>query len=370
MNVDNLTYVGSGSFKGQGNALANAITGGVGADDLSGLVGNDILDGGSDGVADLLTGGVGDDIYILRGAVADQIVELAGEGKADAIWSYASVATLADNVENGVVKGNGGTLVGNTLANILTGSDGNDKLDGGAGETTPMADQLKGGKGNDTYVVRDVADKITEGIGEGQDTVETFLNAFTLGLNLENLTFTGNESHAGKGNKDANTMTGGDGADTLDGLDGNDVLSGGLGTDTLIGGAGADKLTGGGGADVFVLDGKVIAGVFDEIADFSGAGGDGDFISLKKSVFSGFGGTDNRWLDPTELLVTSNFNPGNPSGLTAQTRLIYDTTSGALYYDKDGNKAGGVAAVQIAVLDGAPSLTPEHVSLGIPINAV
>ena len=44
-NIENLTYVGTGSFNGVGNSLANVITGGVGADILTGGGGNDTLDG-------------------------------------------------------------------------------------------------------------------------------------------------------------------------------------------------------------------------------------------------------------------------------------------------------------------------------------
>ncbi|NKK61938.1 hemolysin, partial [Rhizobium leguminosarum bv. viciae] len=51
-NVETLTYTGSASFTGIGNALANTITGGAGNDVLNGSAG-----------ADTLIGGAGDDIY-------------------------------------------------------------------------------------------------------------------------------------------------------------------------------------------------------------------------------------------------------------------------------------------------------------------
>lgn len=61
LNVERLTYTGTGTFSGTGNAAANSITGGTGADMLAGLDGNDTLDGGTG--ADTLTGGGGADTY-------------------------------------------------------------------------------------------------------------------------------------------------------------------------------------------------------------------------------------------------------------------------------------------------------------------
>lgn len=59
-NFENLTYSGSNSFTGGGNALDNVITGGAQADVLTGAQGNDTLNGGA-----------GDDISVLSGNRAD-----------------------------------------------------------------------------------------------------------------------------------------------------------------------------------------------------------------------------------------------------------------------------------------------------------
>lgn len=57
--LENLTFIGAGSFAGTGNALANVLIGGSGADTLRGLAADDVLQGGAG--ADLLVGGAGRD---------------------------------------------------------------------------------------------------------------------------------------------------------------------------------------------------------------------------------------------------------------------------------------------------------------------
>ncbi|MGI4950914.1 MAG: beta strand repeat-containing protein, partial [Janthinobacterium lividum] len=142
---------------------------------------------------------------------------------------FVNAYTLANNVENMTFAGTGSfTGTGNGLANVLTGGAGNDTLNGGGGNDT-----LVGGAGNDTYIVNNAGVTITEAVGGGTDTVQTSLAAYTLGANLENLTYTGAGSFTGLGNGLANVITGGAGNDTL-----NDGGAGGA--DTLIGGAGND----------------------------------------------------------------------------------------------------------------------------------
>ena len=131
----------------------------------------------------------------------------------------------------------------------IYGGDGNDILDGGKGR-----DRMEGGLGDDTYIVDDWHDRVSEKRGEGVDTVETTLSRYWLNSNVDNLTYTGSGEFDAEGNRLDNVITGASGNDRLDGRDGNDTLIGGAGNDrlygsdgndTLIGGAGNDKLNGG-----------------------------------------------------------------------------------------------------------------------------
>ena len=244
-NVENLTYTGTAAFTGIGNALNNVITGAVAGDTLSGAGGNDTLNGSSgddtlDGGSgnDTMVGGAGNDSYIVDSA-ADVVTEALSAGTDEVRTSLASY-TLGSNVEILRYTGSGSfTGTGNTLANILMGGIDNDVLNGGSG-----ADTMIGGAGDDTYTVDIATDIVTENADEGTDEVRTALTSYTLGANVENLTFTGTAAFTGTGNTLDNVITGGNGADTL---------NGGAGNDTLNGGAGNDRMTGGTGDDIYVV---------------------------------------------------------------------------------------------------------------------
>jgi Ca2+-binding RTX toxin-like protein len=236
-NLENLTYIGTGAFTGTGNTADNVITGGSSADSLSGGNGNDTLIGGAGN--DTLVGGAGNDVYYVDQS-GDTVTEAASAGTDEVRTTLASY-TLGSNVENLTFVGTGNfSGTGNTLANVLTGGAGNDSLNGGTG-----SDTMIGGDGNDVYTVDVSTDVITETATGGTDEVRTALTSFTLGTNLENLTYTGTAAFTGTGNTLNNLITGSSGADTL---------TGGAGDDTLNGGAGNDRLVGGTGNDVYIVD--------------------------------------------------------------------------------------------------------------------
>ena len=150
-----------------------------------------------------------------------------------------------------------------------------------------------------------------------------------------------------KGNDTLNMSTQADvalgyaGNDTINGNAGNDKLLGGLGNDTLAGGLGKDILTGDAGKDFFVFNVAPIAANADKIADFSHA--QGDWIELSHATFAALGAAGS-------TLGTAQFwsAAGATSAHDATDRIVYNTTTGNLYYDDDGK--GGHAAQLIATL--------------------
>ncbi|MBL0841446.1 M10 family metallopeptidase [Pseudomonas mediterranea] len=213
-NLENLVLTGTDHLNGTGNALNNVLTGNEG---------NNVLNGGVG--LDTLVGGEGNDIYVIDN-LGDKVTELADAGQ-DLIRTSVSY-TLSANVEDGQLLGAAAlSLVGNALDNVLTGNAAANVLNGLGG-----ADIMIGGAGNDTYVVDNIGDTVTE-VGTSLTEIDSVLSSitYTLGTNLEILTLTGTGSIDGTGNALNNRITGNAGANVLDG---------GLGIDTLIGGTGND----------------------------------------------------------------------------------------------------------------------------------
>jgi Ca2+-binding RTX toxin-like protein len=274
-NVENLTFVGTGDFSGTGNALNNRLQGGSGTDTLA--------------------GGAGNDTYVIDTAT-DQVVELAGAGT-DTVQTRLSSYTLAANVENVTFIGTGSfSGTGNALNNAMLGGSGADTLSGGGGNDFLIAnagndalnggagndflnggagaDTMAGGAGSDIYLVDNALDSVNELAGEGTDTAQTALSSYTLGANVENLTFTSAAAHTGTGNALANTLRGNSGADRLDGGAGNDLLFGGAGSDVFVfaaAGFGNDRVQGFDADPVGGQDLLDISGLGITAATFAGA---------------------------------------------------------------------------------------------------
>ncbi|HYI41323.1 MAG TPA: M10 family metallopeptidase C-terminal domain-containing protein [Allosphingosinicella sp.] len=230
----------------------DVLRGDAGADALYGGGGNDMLDGGAGG--DAMRGGQGNDNYVVD-SVSDGVIEAAGEG-VDGVATSLATYVLGANVETltGVRAGDQ-FLIGNGLANVITGGGGDDTIDGAAG-----ADTMRGGLGDDIYFVDDAGDVADELADQGFDTIYTSLAVYSLvGTHVEEIGSASGVAHDFRGNSANNVVTGGFGSDVLRLQDGgDDVANGGAGNDTLffIGSlTAADVVNGGDGADTLVIQG-------------------------------------------------------------------------------------------------------------------
>lgn len=195
----------------------------------------------------------------------------------------------------------------------ISGTSGNDYIDGGVG-----ADVMSGGRGDDRYIVDDSKDKVVEASNQGNDTIITTLEKFSLAKmpNVENLTYVGFVDADLTGNKQNNIIVAGDGHDNL---------YGGLGNDILTGGAGADK---------FVFNTKFGSTNVDAITDFvSGE----DVLVISKKIAK-----------KLSKFTEDNFVYGDKA-LDSNDYLIFNSENNTLYYDADGSgtKSDAVAIVVV-----------------------
>ncbi|WP_448538895.1 calcium-binding protein [Sphingobium yanoikuyae] len=296
----------------RGSAYADMLTGDNGVNVLSGLAG-----------ADQMIGLGGDDEYWVDNQ-GDVIVEAVGGGY-DRVFAKVDY-TLADNVESLTLIGRGNIdAYGNDLDNILTGNSGNNRLRGFGGE-----DYMAGGAGNDIYHVNSWGDQVVEAPGGGTDLIVSSISIDLLALpDVENVTLVNRWNINLNGNALDNVLAGNSGDNVIRGFGGNDVLSGGAGRDS------------------FGFDAAPGAGDLVQITDFSVAD---DIILLSHDQFGPIGSGSGGWglLDPDAFVI------GNVAA-DANDRILYDSTTGALFYDADGNGAG--AAVQFALLTPGLALT-------------
>ncbi|MDQ0322172.1 Ca2+-binding RTX toxin-like protein [Pararhizobium capsulatum DSM 1112] len=305
------------------------LTGSSYGDTLTGNSANNVIDGGAG--ADKMAGGTGNDTYVVDNA-GDVITEASNAGT-DLVKASVSY-TLATNVENLTLTGTGNiNATGNSAVNTLTGNSGNNTLDGKAG-----VDKMAGGSGDDTYIVDNTGDVVTEGASAGTDLVKASVS-HTLATNVEYLALTGTGNINGTGNSANNGISGNSGNNTLKGGAGSDAIIGGSGNDTLEGQSGYDTLTGGSGADKFMFrQSEVKTSGADHITDF----GSGDLVVF--DVTSG----------PTGNLSTGAFYLGTGAH-DSTDRFIYDTAKHALYYDSDGT--GSAAQVLVATFENGYTLS-------------
>lgn len=299
----------------RGTQFSDSMVGSSADETFTGFGGRDTVDGGA-GIDTIRY-----DRDAQQGATKGISINLTMRAATD---SFGSQDTLS-NIENVRATNFKDMLVGSSGANLLRAFAGADTLNGGRG-----ADTMRGGLGDDLYYVDNSGDIVDEksDSGAGLDTVRSYIsfsltNTSAVVGAVERLALIGNDAINGTGNALKNKLTGNNAANTIDGADGNDFIDGGLGNDTLIGSA---------GLDTFVFSTALnAASNVDTISDFVVAD---DVMRIDNAVFTGVVGTG---------ALTAGQFASNTTGLAADAddRIIYESDTGKLFYDSDGNGAGG-----------------------------
>jgi len=207
----------------------------------------------------------GHDLIDFSNDSGNQVVDLRELGISSVYGETGNMVIARGAVLEDYTAGTGNDMVmGNDVANTLSGSAGNDTLSGGDGNDTLVGgagnDSLMGGDGDDVFVGGAGADRF-EG-GAGLDQVSYFESSAGVAADMVSAT-SGNSDGAGdtfidilgirgsnhdddlRGDDLTNQLEGHDGHDLLMGRGGDDLMRAGDGNDTLDGGAGADDLQGG-----------------------------------------------------------------------------------------------------------------------------
>ena len=332
-----------------GGSAPLTLTGTAGNDSLTGGAGNDTLNGL--GGVDTMDGGLGNDTYIVT--AGDVLIDSGGADtvQSDITWS------LGTAFENLTMTGTGNiTMQGNNLNNLIIGNAGSNTFNARAGDDTIMAgggndridmfgngfasygnEVVDGGAGIDnmdfsgyakTGIVVNLATGQVTGGGDGGSGTVAVSNVETVITGAFNDRFTGNS-----------------GANTFDGRGGNDTLSGGGGNDTL---------TGGTGNDFFVFDTAPGAGNIERITDFSSAP---DQLQFENAIFTAIGGAGTFAAGDGRFWAAA----GATSGHDGNDRVVYNVSTGNLYYDADGSGSG--AAILVATFQGNPTIAATDITV-------
>ncbi len=302
--------------------------------------GNDTFNAGS-GDDTFLVEGSGDGYNRFRGGEGDDIIQgSAGDDtiKLKELNIESSIETIDGGAGNNTIEGGGNTHLdfsGTRLENIdsiqagrkdntVTGSSGNDKIDGGRGNDTLVltgdrSDYFISDNGDDSFTVDDLRDDSPQGT-DIISNFETF--KFADGpVNEENLIDTNPDLNALAGSVFVANITADDVVNSIEddseiavsGTDGDDVINAGQGNDTIHGGAGDDVVTGGDGSDTYFFN------PFDGNDTFHG--GDGG-----------------AWTDVIHLDATADpgADPSEPWTITVDGQEVeYDLAAQALALDPD-----------------------------------
>lgn len=329
-----------------GSAGSDNLWGTPAADSIDGQGGDDWLDG--DSGADTLTGGGGRDSFVFH----------ASESALDSVTDFVSA------LDKFVFDNNG-------FADIGSPGDfaaGDARFAAGPGFTS-------GRDASDRFIYDSSSGNLyfdADGSGAGPSRLVASLQGAPAlaATDMQVIGLGGAE------------IIGGVEPDYLAGTPHDDTIAGGLGADTLEGGSGADRFLVTAGDVIVYPDGVtslfsslaltegsgVIASVAraigqearsggiqhpDTIVDFTSA----DQLLLEASVLAGLGAEGTWGAGDARFLAGA----GATAARDASDRLVYDTSTGALYYDADG--AGGAGSQLLVTLQGAPALSAADITI-------
>jgi serralysin len=245
------------------------------------------------------------------------VTAAVGGGSADRIISSVTY-TLAAGVEIEAMYTNNSAwttsvnFTGNTLNQVIYGNAADNVLGGGGG-----ADTLRGLAGNDSCYIDSADDIVIEGANGGTADRIISSSSFVLAdsAQIEEI-YTSNSTWRTAINFTGNAF--------------NQIIYGNAGVNVINGRGGNATLRGHGGADFFVFDTTLGASNVDRLVDFTST----DTIRLENAIFTALAGVG--------TLNASQF-ASNTTGVATNSsqRIIYEADTGNLYYDHNGNAAGG-----------------------------
>ena len=304
----------------EGSAFNDLFLGGDAEDTFWGLRGKDTLDGGANlGGGGVARGSGGDwaryDADQWYGGLQGIVVKLETSAVGGSILgtirdSFGALDRTID-IESVIGTRFNDSFTGSSVQNVFDGGEGKDRYNGGGGKDVLWFLYQFGNVGQ-TGIVVDLTRASGQIRNDGYGNIET-------AMSIENIVGSGQ----------------------------NDSIKGSAGTNILEGYFGADTLTGAGGNDEFKYYWRPEAGETDTITDFRATG------------------AANR--DQMQFWV-SNWGVSNVLTLvngTAATQavstFIFNAATQVLSWDEDGT--GGIAAIDVAMLQGVTALTAANFDL-------
>src|SRR5438067_443828 len=163
----------------------------------------------------------------------------------------------------------------------------------------------------------------------------------------------GDNSVGTTGDDAANSLSGTNSNDLIKGFGGNDTIFANAGNDRIESGAGNDTISGGGGQDQYVWH-EYGAATADTVLNFDTGW---DSIQLDAAAFTQIGASGRFASGDVRFYAAAGANAGHD----ADDRIVYNTSTGQLWYDADGNGPG--AAQLIATLPAGATVVATDINV-------